>query len=47
MPIAVGSVRLGCPVPVPCKLFIAGANTKSHLIEAAPVLKDVSRRLSR
>jgi 2-keto-4-pentenoate hydratase/2-oxohepta-3-ene-1,7-dioic acid hydratase in catechol pathway len=41
-PIEVGSVRLGCPVPVPRKLLIAGANTKSHLKEAAPVLKDIS-----
>src|SRR5512140_2173169 len=41
-PIVVKSVRLGCPVPVPRKLLIAGANTKSHLAEAAPVLKDVS-----
>lgn len=41
-PITVGSVRLGCPVPVPRKLLIAGANTRSHLKEAAPVLKDVS-----
>ena len=41
-PIEVSDVRLGCPVPVPRKLLIAGANTKSHLREAAPVLKDVS-----
>lgn len=41
-PIEAASVRLGCPVPVPRKLLIAGANTKSHLKEAAPVLKDVS-----
>jgi 2-keto-4-pentenoate hydratase/2-oxohepta-3-ene-1,7-dioic acid hydratase in catechol pathway len=36
------TVRLGPPVPVPRKLLIAGANTKSHLAEAAPVLKDVT-----
>ncbi len=36
------SVRLGAPVPVPRKLLIAGANTKSHLAEAGPVLKDVA-----
>ena len=41
-PIGARSVRLGAPVPVPRKLIIAGANTKSHLKEAAPVLKDVS-----
>lgn len=41
-PVEAASVRLGCPVPVPRKLLIAGANTKSHLKEAAPVLKDVS-----
>jgi len=41
-PIEARSVRLGAPVPVPRKLIIAGANTKSHLKEAAPVLKDVS-----
>ena len=36
------SVRLGAPVPVPRKLLIAGANTKSHIAEAGPVLKDVA-----
>jgi 2-keto-4-pentenoate hydratase/2-oxohepta-3-ene-1,7-dioic acid hydratase in catechol pathway len=36
------TVRLGAPVPVPRKLLIAGANTRSHLAEAAPVLKDVA-----
>src|SRR5437773_6896 len=36
------SVRLGAPVPVPRKLLIAGANTKSHLAEAGPVLKDIA-----
>ena len=36
------SVRLGAPVPVPRQLLIAGANTKSHLAEARPVLKDVA-----
>ena len=32
------SVRLGAPVPVPRKLMIAGANTFSHVKEAAPLL---------
>lgn len=41
-PIDVKSVRLGAPVPVPRQLLIAGANTKSHIAEAAPVLKDPS-----
>jgi 2-keto-4-pentenoate hydratase/2-oxohepta-3-ene-1,7-dioic acid hydratase in catechol pathway len=41
-PIEASSVRLGCPVPMPRKLLIAGANTRSHLKEAAPVLKDVT-----
>jgi 2,4-diketo-3-deoxy-L-fuconate hydrolase len=36
-PIA-GPVRLGAPVPVPRSLIIAGANTKSHIAEAAGVL---------
>jgi 2-keto-4-pentenoate hydratase/2-oxohepta-3-ene-1,7-dioic acid hydratase in catechol pathway len=36
------SVRLGAPVPVPRSLVIAGANTKSHIAEAGPVLKDVN-----
>ncbi len=36
------SVRLGAPVPVPRSLIIAGANTRSHLAEAGPVLKDIS-----
>ncbi|OLC67825.1 MAG: hypothetical protein AUH79_03840 [Betaproteobacteria bacterium 13_1_40CM_4_64_4] len=34
------SVRLGAPVPVPRQMLIAGANTKSHIAEAAPLLKD-------
>jgi 2-keto-4-pentenoate hydratase/2-oxohepta-3-ene-1,7-dioic acid hydratase in catechol pathway len=34
------SVRLGAPVPLPRQMLIAGANTKSHIAEAAPVLKD-------
>jgi 2-keto-4-pentenoate hydratase/2-oxohepta-3-ene-1,7-dioic acid hydratase in catechol pathway len=34
------SVRLGAPIPVPRQLLIAGANTKSHIAEALPVLKD-------
>ncbi len=33
------SVRLGSPVPMPRKLLIAGANTKSHIAEAVSVLK--------
>lgn len=36
------SVRLGAPIPVPRQLLIAGANTKSHIAEAGPVLKDVA-----
>jgi 2-keto-4-pentenoate hydratase/2-oxohepta-3-ene-1,7-dioic acid hydratase in catechol pathway len=32
------SVRLGPPVPMPRKLMIAGANTKTHLREAAPLV---------
>jgi 2-keto-4-pentenoate hydratase/2-oxohepta-3-ene-1,7-dioic acid hydratase in catechol pathway len=36
------SVRLGAPVPVPRQLLIAGANTRSHLAEAKPVLKDIA-----
>jgi 2-keto-4-pentenoate hydratase/2-oxohepta-3-ene-1,7-dioic acid hydratase in catechol pathway len=35
-------VRLGAPVPVPRKLIIAGANTRSHLAEAKPVLGDIT-----
>ena len=35
-------VRLGAPVPVPRQMVIAGANTKSHIAEAGPVLKDVA-----
>lgn len=35
-------VRLGAPVPVPRKLIIAGANTHSHIQEAAPVLGKVA-----
>src|SRR5919201_1621498 len=34
------AVRLGAPVPFPRQLLIAGANTKSHIAEAARVLKD-------
>jgi 2-keto-4-pentenoate hydratase/2-oxohepta-3-ene-1,7-dioic acid hydratase in catechol pathway len=33
-----GPVRLGPPVPMPRKLIIAGANTKSHIAEAGAVL---------
>lgn len=36
------SVRLGAPVPVPRQMIIAGANTRSHIAEAGPVLKDVA-----
>lgn len=36
------SVRLGAPVPVPRQMVIAGANTKSHIAEAGPVLKDIA-----
>ena len=35
-------VRIGSPVPVPRKLIIAGANTRSHLAEAKPVLGDIT-----
>jgi 2-keto-4-pentenoate hydratase/2-oxohepta-3-ene-1,7-dioic acid hydratase in catechol pathway len=41
-PVDVRSVRLGAPVPAPRQLLIAGANTKSHIAEAGPVLKDVA-----
>lgn len=41
-PIDARSVRLGAPVPAPRQMLIAGANTKSHIAEAAPVLKDVA-----
>jgi 2-keto-4-pentenoate hydratase/2-oxohepta-3-ene-1,7-dioic acid hydratase in catechol pathway len=40
--IEAAATRLGAPVPVPRKLIIAGANTRSHLAEAGPVLGDVS-----
>src|ERR1700716_2640202 len=40
-PIDQSSARLGPPVPVPRKLMIAGANTFSHLKEAAPLLGKV------
>jgi 2-keto-4-pentenoate hydratase/2-oxohepta-3-ene-1,7-dioic acid hydratase in catechol pathway len=36
------SVRLGAPLPFPRQMLIAGANTKSHIAEAGPVLKDVA-----
>lgn len=36
------TVRLGAPVPAPRQMVIAGANTKSHIAEAGPVLKDVA-----
>ena len=32
------TARLGCPVPMPRTLIIAGANTKSHIAEAGAVL---------
>lgn len=35
------TVRLDAPVPVPRKLMIAGANTRSHLAEAAALLGQV------
>jgi 2-keto-4-pentenoate hydratase/2-oxohepta-3-ene-1,7-dioic acid hydratase in catechol pathway len=38
--IEASSVRLGAPLPFPRQMLIAGANTKSHIAEAAPVLKD-------
>jgi 2-keto-4-pentenoate hydratase/2-oxohepta-3-ene-1,7-dioic acid hydratase in catechol pathway len=41
-PIPLGSVRLGCPVPVPRTLIIAGANTKSHIAEAGAVLGETA-----
>ena len=34
------SVRLGAPLVSARQMLIAGANTKSHIAEAAPVLKD-------
>src|SRR5437773_11386942 len=36
------SLRLGAPVPVPRKLLIAGANTKSHRAAAGSVPKGVA-----
>lgn len=39
-PAPIETVRLGAPVPVPRTLIIAGANTKSHIAEAAAVLGD-------
>jgi 2-keto-4-pentenoate hydratase/2-oxohepta-3-ene-1,7-dioic acid hydratase in catechol pathway len=36
------TVRLGAPLPFPRQMLIAGANTKSHIAEAGPVLKDVA-----
>jgi 2-keto-4-pentenoate hydratase/2-oxohepta-3-ene-1,7-dioic acid hydratase in catechol pathway len=41
-PVERAAVRLGAPVPVPRQMIIAGANTKSHIAEAGPVLKDVA-----
>lgn len=38
----VKTVRLGAPLPFPRQLLIAGANTRSHIAEAGPVLKDVA-----
>jgi 2-keto-4-pentenoate hydratase/2-oxohepta-3-ene-1,7-dioic acid hydratase in catechol pathway len=40
--IAAQTVRLGAPLPFPRQMLIAGANTKSHIAEAGPVLKDVA-----
>lgn len=39
--IEAASVRLGCPVPVPRSLLIAGANTRSHIAEARPLIGDI------
>ncbi len=39
-PVDARSVRLGAPVPSARQMLIAGANTRSHIAEAAPVLKD-------
>lgn len=39
--IEVKSTRLGPPVPLPRKLMIAGANTHSHVKEAAPLIGPV------
>jgi 2-keto-4-pentenoate hydratase/2-oxohepta-3-ene-1,7-dioic acid hydratase in catechol pathway len=38
------TIRLGCPVPVPRTLIIAGANTKSHIAEAGAVLGETGPR---
>lgn len=35
------NVRLGAPVPFPRKLFIAGANTYTHVNEAKPLIGDI------
>jgi 2-keto-4-pentenoate hydratase/2-oxohepta-3-ene-1,7-dioic acid hydratase in catechol pathway len=39
--ILIKDVRLACPVPVPRKLMIAGANTHSHVNEAKPLIGDI------
>jgi 2-keto-4-pentenoate hydratase/2-oxohepta-3-ene-1,7-dioic acid hydratase in catechol pathway len=41
-PVEARSARLGAPLPFPRQMLIAGANTKSHIAEAGPVLKDVA-----
>jgi len=40
-PVALSTVRLGAPVPVPRLLIIAGANTKTHIAEAGAVLGEM------
>ena len=40
-PVALSTVRLGAPVPVPRSLIIAGANTKTHIMEAGAVLGEM------
>src|SRR5215510_3859679 len=40
-PVALSTVRLGAPVPVPRSLIIAGANTKTHIAEAGAVLGEM------
>jgi len=39
--VALSTVRLGAPVPVPRSLIIAGANTKTHIAEAGAVLGEM------
>lgn len=40
-PVALSTVRLGAPVPLPRSLIIAGANTKTHIAEASAVLGEM------